>query len=456
MAADTAAASSIRTLRSAIQPPPTSGIAPASVDGVAAAHANPAGPMQVDPAPPARGPDQPKCTVIIDNVIGVDRKGLEPELYRNAPWLHPIAVEAMFSGGLRIKCKTPADARRLISREGFADDAFKGPFTIHHPGERDPTRPPSRRLAQELRSVLTSRLPGHYDAADLRRLMPLDYVESIRDFPKGDPNRPPKRCVVMATQELADDALANGLKFLNRTVLVIPLRAPVGPGFCFKDSKPGHATVDCTSPHFVCYKCSEHHFSNGCDVPPERAKRPNCGGNHYATYRGCTKYREAVKAEIERRAARVATKLAKRNRRRGQGHQPAPQRSAPRSQNPAPVVPGTSFAAAATPQSASPSAVKQPPLAPGPQPPSVDTPSTSALQPTQFEQLFALILSLKDEVTATRKELTEVSYRLEEFESVFANPGEQNSANADYSDFNDDTAMDDSNNVIPEQQQQHV
>jgi hypothetical protein len=442
------AAQPSRTLRSASQRQPPADDATAHSDGATA----PADQMQIDPEPRATAPTD--CIVIIDNVVGVNRKGLEPELCRNATWLRPVSVDVMPSGGLRIKCKSPADAQRLLNRDGFAADAFNGPFTIHRPGERDPTRPTSERLKRELRSVLTSRLPAQYDAADLRVLLSPDYVEEIRDFPKAIENRAPKRCVVFKTQEQADDALANGLKFLNRTIHVEPLRAPVLPAFCYKDSKPGHATVDCTSPHFVCRKCSDHHPSNTCNVPPEQAKCPNCDGSHYATYRGCPIFRAAVKSEIEKRAARVAAKLEKRNRRR----RPVPpsRPAVPRSENPAPVVPGLSFAAAATAHDPQP----QPPQ-PRPStvlaslPPRHNSPSTSAPHPTEFAQLFALMLSLKDEVTASRNELIEVKTRLKKFENIVTRLRERN----DMHDINDDSDMSDietTSNAFPDQQQQHV
>ncbi len=302
--------------------------------------------------------------VIFDNIVGVPRKGLEPELCRIAPWLHPIAVDIMRSGGLRVKCKTPADADRLLKRDGFPEDAFYGYYTVHRPGSYDRSKPVSPRLQCELRSVITSRLPGHYTADDLRTLLLPEYVESIRDIPPKDTTRPPLRVLVMKTAEHKDDALVNGLQFLNRRIKVRPLRPPVNPAFCRRCSRPGHPTVDCTSPHFICAKCAGRHSTLTCMVQQQDYVCPNCSTEegdavrHSATYRGCPVFRAAAAKESERRSARLAARLAKEDNRRH------PTRSAPRSNASAPVRNGLSYAsatAAPTAHSSASSAPKTPP-----------------------------------------------------------------------------------------------
>ena len=302
-------------------------------------------------APPALRPlPNPisQRVVIFDNITNMSRKELEPELCRIAAWLQPAAVDIMRSGGLRVKCKTPADADRLLKRDGFPDDAFHGRYTVHRPGKIDESRPVSKHLDKDLRSVITSRLPIHYDAADLRHIFKPEYVEEIRDIPPKDLNRPPLRIIVMRTKELRDDAIENGLFFFNRRVAVRPLRSPVLPLFCRKCSGFDHTAVDCKKPVFTCSKCAGNHETSACIVQQRDALCPNCpadSNNHFATYRGCPAFKAAATKEIERREARINAKLAARERR--QPRRQFASENAPRSAAPAPVRPGVSFAAAA-------------------------------------------------------------------------------------------------------------
>jgi hypothetical protein len=348
-------------------------------------------------APLAAVPNPPSNRVVIfDNVVGTCRKQLEPELYRVAPWLQPDAVDVMRGGGLRVKCKSPTDADRLLKRDGFPADAFHGFFTVRRPGATDPSCPISPQLERDLRSVITSRLPGHYDASDLRHLLRPDYVEVIRDIPAKDPNRPPLRVVILKTREQRDDAIANGLEFLNRRISVRPLRPPVLPPFCRRCSGLGHATVDCKCDHFICGKCTGNHATATCNVQHQDALCPNCGGHHFATYRGCPAFRAATTKEIELRQARVAAKLAKREQKF-----PADRRPVARSINPAPVKPGVLFAAAVT------ATANIRPNPSGPNPNQVSPSAELTALPTG-NQVLDLLRAIKEETTATRLQMQSI------------------------------------------------
>ena len=277
------------------------------------------------PARPSHAPSSGNrrsnpCVVIFDNISRTPRKRLEPELCRVAPWLRPVAVEIMPSGGLRVKCKTPAEAERLINRDGFPADAFGGgkALSIHRPRFLDPSRPVSNRLERELRSIVTSRLPGCYTSGELITMMHPDYVEEISDIPPKDKTRAPLRIVVLKTKALRDEAIQTGLKWMNRRVRARPLRPRVLPTFCRRCSHYGHATIDCTRPRPLCGKCcSEEHTIDECEMRPgdPNACCPNCpegtDRKHFATYRGCPAFRAAVQAEIALRKARAEKKEAK-------------------------------------------------------------------------------------------------------------------------------------------------
>lgn len=363
---------------------------------------------------PAAVPNPPDNRVVIfDNISNLSRKELEPELYRCAPWLQPISVDVMRSGGLRVKCSSVTDADRLLKRDGFPANAFHGRFVVHHKGALDVNQPLSKQLERDMRSIITGRIPAHYDAADLRTMLLPDYVESIRDLPKKDPYRPPLRVIVMKTMALRDDALENGLKFMNRRVKARPLRNPVLPAFCRRCSGLGHTAVDCQSAVEICAKCTGNHRAETCSVQKEHGLCPNCPDAtkpHFATYRGCPAYREAAAKEAEFRTTRLAAKKAKTERRK-KNQYARPDRPPPAlSGKPAPIRQGTSYAAASASTLAAATAtapVTTPPVhaATAPPAPASATPATSApvANVTNVQdELMRLLQSIQLEVRALR------------------------------------------------------
>lgn len=309
-------------------------------------------PMEEEAARPSEGPAQEKQrnppnprVVIFENYLGMTRKQLEPELVRVAPWLRATAVDIMRSGGLRVKCQTPADADRLLKREGFPTDAFGGDFTVHRPGSTDPSKTLSARLEKELRSIVTARLPGCYTADELRTLLHPDYVEEIRDIPPKDHLRPPLRVIVLKTKAQRDDAISNGLQWMNRRVKARPLRSPVLPVMCRRCCNFGHAVIDCKSETPVCAKCaSKDHMTQQCTATRERAVCPNCpigtNTNHFAYWRGCPAFKRATALETELRRVRAEKKKQKQEERE--------ERKKQFSTRDATVQPGRTFAAATT------------------------------------------------------------------------------------------------------------
>ena len=360
-------------------------------------------PIDVDMADPNTAqagnkplPNPPSLRVVIfDNVLNMSRKELEPELCRVAAWLQPVAVDIMRSGGLRVKCNTPAEADRLLKRDGFPADAFKGRFTVHRPGKIDESRPISQHLERDLRSVITSRIPIHYDAADLREIFNPDYVEDIRVIPPRDLNRAPLRILVMKTKQLRDEAIELGLQFFNRRINVRPLRAPVLPLFCRKCSGFDHTAVDCKKQHYVCSKCAGNHDTTTCNVQNRDAECPNCpegSRGHFATYRGCPAFKVATSKEVERRQARIDAKLAARDRRRPRFNDI----NNPRSNVPAPVIPGVSFSAAVAGQHLRQQQPQQPLQLPQ-QP-----------QPDVLQTIVETLRSLRGEISTLNRKITDL------------------------------------------------
>jgi hypothetical protein len=397
-----------RSRNAANSQPTTSTAEPIDVDNA---------PQLNAPAPQQRAalPNPPSNLVVIfDNITNMTKKFLEPELCRVAPWLQPKAIDFMRSGGMRVKCQRPADADRLLKREDFPADAFGGRFTVHRPGQIDASRPISQHLDKDLRSVVTTRLPLCYDAADLREILDNDYVEEIRDIPPKDLNRPPLRIIVFKTKVLRDDAIENGMSFFNRRVRVRPLRSPVLPLFCRKCSGYGHTAVDCKAKAFTCAKCSGVHDTATCNIQRRDAQCPNCpleACDHFATYRGCPAFKDATKKEIERRQARLNTKLAARDRRRNDSNQP---NNRPVFSNaPAPIRDGVSFSAATQPAFAN--APQQQPQLQQQQPPQLQQQQQQAPQP-DLRMIWTALIKIQADLEAMRKEQSSLRAKVVELE----------------------------------------
>jgi hypothetical protein len=283
-------------------------------------------------------------TVIIDGVMNVNRKELESSFCQAVPWLFPKAFEIMRNGGMRIICNTPAEADRLLKRDGFSPNAFNGgTFNVHRPGATDPSRPISSQLERDQRTAVTARLPIYFTADEILQRLEPDYVESVRDIPPRDENRPPLRIIIFKTKAQRDDAIDNGLRWFHRRIKLRPFRPPVLPLFCRKCSRYGHTAVDCGSWHPTCAKCTDQHETATCDKKEQANYRcPNCptGTNHSAKYRGCPAFKKAASAEAARRQTEIDRKIARTDQRRQQQFQQ-------RSKAPAPIRPGLTFAAAA-------------------------------------------------------------------------------------------------------------
>lgn len=374
--------------------------------------------------------------VIFDNIVGMSRKQLEPELCRVAPWLRPEAVDIMRSGGMRVKCKTPADADRLLKRDGFPPNCFSPGYTIHRPGKQDNTRGISDQLDRDLRSVICSRIPVYLSAADLREIFDADYVESVRDIPPRNLEAPPLRVIVMKTRELREDALTNGLNFYNRRINVRPLRPPVLPLFCRKCSGYGHTAVDCSKAHPTCAKCSGHHLTITCLVQNRDAQCPHCvapANSHFATYRGCPAFKAACLVENERRQARIAAKLGQQERRQPQRGGP----QQPRSNAPAPVQPGVSFLAAANRNLPRTTAIPPAVLAPVQQPPA---PVVQAPAPANANNdILALLRSIQQDINVVRQQQTDLEKQFKELKTEQKRLQEQFEG---YHDYIEESAMD--------------
>jgi hypothetical protein len=82
-------------------------------------------------------------------------------------------------------------------------------------------------------------------------------------------------------------------------VQVETCNAPKGPLQCKRCQRFGHTQRNCGyAPR--CVACGDAHPSGMCVTPKQQLKCCNCGGNHIANYRGCSKWKEAKAAAAKR------------------------------------------------------------------------------------------------------------------------------------------------------------
>ena len=79
------------------------------------------------------------------------------------------------------------------------------------------------------------------------------------------------------------------------SVKIEAYKTPAVPRQCYKCQRYDHVSANC---HALprCVKCAKEHDSKTCsNIPREKVKCANCGGNHTANYKGCIDYKNAKK-----------------------------------------------------------------------------------------------------------------------------------------------------------------
>ena len=101
----------------------------------------------------------------------------------------------------------------------------------------------------------------------------------------------PTRSVIIAFE---DELPREVFVHLRRYRVELYVRKPIR---CNKCQVFGHKTASCEATTAVCSRCSsmKHDYSS-CPVDKKHAKCANCGENHNAACKGCTKYRTIDRA----------------------------------------------------------------------------------------------------------------------------------------------------------------
>lgn len=78
--------------------------------------------------------------------------------------------------------------------------------------------------------------------------------------------------------------------FMNSSIRIDRLRKPNKPSICYRCSQFFHTASNCNNPP-RCGKCAGPHMSSDCTQKywGDKAKCPNCLGNHVSSFSGCPK-----------------------------------------------------------------------------------------------------------------------------------------------------------------------
>ena len=240
--------------------------------------------------------------VIIDNVAEngfTNRKSIEIELHRVAPWLQARSISYLLRGGIRISCSSQEDASKLIARTGWPENAFhqrpddvRTRVRVHYPGSQDPNQGIQESASsapndssEHQRTVIINSIPG--DWSDDEITATLEAVVSVRTIGNKDPLRPPLRAMVFRDVATCTAALQEGVRFFNRIVRCRrchPRRKPVRCARC--QAVEVHSTFDCTAEQPTCATCAGSHLTSNCPDPEVR-KCCRCGESHSAAYLSC-------------------------------------------------------------------------------------------------------------------------------------------------------------------------
>ena len=336
-------------------------------------------------------------TVIIDQIHPsfATQLSVEEELFRVAPHVIVTSLLHFPRGGLKLVCKSPDDANKLLSRDGWPDNAFGRSAHVHRPNQLDasipaPTRP--SRHDMDARSIKTSGFARGISNVQIHDLLRV-HVDEVRSLPDNDPHRPIQRVLVLKTRELAEQvASGSGLKFLNRIVRGTLMTPGPSPIYCRSCALFGHAPTSCSNDP-KCGRCSGNHYEADCDLESGQPfKCPNCGDAHHALFHRCPNYIDALQSETARQVDRAK---AKANR--------AIEIATRSSGRPAFVNSGQTFAGAVAPPQSLPSAQSAPVLAATATTPQLDTDAiVQAITQSMERMLQPLIQSISQLIAEIR------------------------------------------------------
>lgn len=159
--------------------------------------------------------------------------------------------------------------------------------------------------AEELHDALTEARFAVEDVSPLRSYRGPTKSWIVALLPDGDREDP-------STKKAT--AIYGLPSLLHVKVSVTTYRRPPGPPQCHRCQAFGHGSSNCFRP-MKCVRCGEEHSRDDCRRPADaKGTCCNCGGEHNASYRGCSAFKAATakaKASVGEESARRKKEAAR-------------------------------------------------------------------------------------------------------------------------------------------------
>ena len=194
------------------------------------------------------------------------------------------SISVCKSGDIKIIAQSPHDEN--ILRQEWPQEKH---------GRLKPRLPKENTANQE---VIIRNIPSTITVSEIRehlRELFIDPKDIYRFNKKGsqDPSNNVK--VTVGSKVEKEHLLNNGLGMYNHHFWIVEGQALPKIIQCFKCQKFGHNFFECKVETSTCVRCSGSHRLGECTEKKESAKCSNCAGNHAASYKGCSHYKEEIK-----------------------------------------------------------------------------------------------------------------------------------------------------------------
>ena len=168
-------------------------------------------------------------------------------------------------------------------------------------GRITPQLPEDRSVNQR---VLIMDLPVSIDDKEIKDTLFADdlHPKLIQRFNRKDSQEKSTTVLVsFSSKEQKDKLLANGYRAFYQKFKVVEYREDPQVTQCFRCQAFGHHYHECQAEKQKCLRCAGDHRHRVCPKDRNDVCCANCGKNHVSTYRGCPVFKDAVKAEREKR-----------------------------------------------------------------------------------------------------------------------------------------------------------
>ena len=243
-------------------------------------------------ASPKSFTDQPAYStvpVFVQNTLPVDIKN-------NPKKLHDIFKEAKPEANIKSISICKSGDIKLIGQTPHDENILRQTWSKVTPYGQFIPRLPKNKTANHEATILN--LPTCITKKEIEEKLRENLLQpkDIYRFNKkgsDDPSMSVK--VTFGSKQEKENFISHGFAIYSQHFRVVENKPLPTVNQCFKCQNFGHLFFQCTKTESTCLRCSGNHRLSACTAEKLQAKCANCSGQHAANYKGCAKYKEAVK-----------------------------------------------------------------------------------------------------------------------------------------------------------------